>query len=111
MANAGHTAEARRPRFQELRYILEFRIRRCMAARDTAKLGAKWRPAFNHPNGQPLPRCPSCGRQIMDDNDLPIPVQELAKKRMRCRATDDNGVVCDQPLWRDPETGYWRRWR
>lgn len=95
-------------------------------ARDRAKLGAKWRPAFvalKHVNDGFI-RCPQCGRRLVDDKREPIQVggpggagqtgSGLWKKRSQCEwvladhnshsdpdSVQPNQVVegCGSPLW------------
>jgi hypothetical protein len=95
-------------------------------ARDRAKLGAKWRPAYQQrPYGEDgWLRCPQCGRRLVDDQRLPLAVGRpgqggqpgtgLWKRRARCtwvltnsrslqdsqRQEGDHLVPgCGSPLW------------
>lgn len=95
-------------------------------ARDRAKLGAKWRPAYvarKHLTDGFI-RCPQCGRRLVDDKREPIRIGEPAKpgqtgsglwkKRSRCQwvlsehnsnadseATEADQLIegCGSPLW------------
>ena len=90
-------------------------------ARDRAKLGAKWRPAFYRPKHtfDGFIRCPSCGRRLVDEEREPIcegkpgstgqPGTGLWKRRTQCewvlsneaRGEDGSRLVegCGSPLW------------
>lgn len=95
-------------------------------ARDRAKLGAKWRPAFQVRTKavDGFLRCPGCGRRLVDDKREPLLVGQpgkncqagsgLWKRRSRCewvlsdhRLDPDNGTEeadrlvegCGSPLW------------
>ncbi|MFO0804685.1 MAG: hypothetical protein U0791_16375 [Gemmataceae bacterium] len=103
-------------------------------ARDRAKLGSLWRPAFvsqSHLDDGFI-RCPHCGRRLVDDKREPVFVGQPAKdgqagsglwkKRSRCEwvladhtvAPDENQVQdrltpgCGSPLWQ--MTGEIRRY-
>lgn len=104
-------------------------------ARDRAKLGAKWRPAYQLRThmADGFLRCPQCGRRLVNDKREPLligqpardgrPGSGLWKKRSRCEwvLTDheaagetDNGEAgrlvpgCGSPLWQ--MTGEIRRY-
>ena len=90
-------------------------------ARDRAKLGAKWRPAFYRPKHtfDGFIRCPGCGRRLVDEEREPIcegkpgstgqPGTGLWKRRARCEwvlsneasGEDGSRLVegCGSPLW------------
>jgi hypothetical protein len=104
-------------------------------ARDRAKLGALWRPAFvsrSHDDDGFL-RCPQCGRRLVDDKREPVFVGQSAKegqagsglwkKRSRCewvlagnteapdaenQGPDRLTAGCGSPLWQ--MTGEIRRY-
>ena len=103
-------------------------------ARDRAKLGAKWRPAYQQFTflADGFLRCPQCGRRLVDDKREPLRVGRPAsdghagtglwKRRSRCEwvlsargtADADSGEPdrlvpgCGSPLWQ--MTGELRRY-
>ena len=103
--------------------------------RDRAKLGAKWRPAYQRRTqcDDGFLRCPQCGRRLVDDNHEPLrigrpgtngqPGAGLWKRRAQCEwvladRPDDKGAEveqadalvrgCESPLWQ--MTGEIRRY-
>lgn len=104
-------------------------------ARDRAKLGATWRPAYQRRNkaDDGFLRCPGCGRRLVDDKREPLragqpgtggqPGTALWKRRARCEwvlcsnGADADGEAgqgdrlvrgCGSPLWQ--MTGELRRY-
>lgn len=65
-------------------------------ARDRAKLGAKWRAAYQRKRTSEgtIVACPSCYRPVVDPNGILVPEAELHKKRMVC-----SNDTCKSPLW------------
>lgn len=59
-------------------------------ARDRAKLGPRWRPAYTLRRG--VVHCPACGNGQLDDDDDPIPEDWFAKAKRKCRP-------CGSSLW------------
>jgi hypothetical protein len=74
-------------------------------ARDRAKLGACWRPAFTVRHGDGYLRCPSCGRRLVDKDGVARTAEELGRKRSFCdHAIDGDGVTaagCGEALWQN----------
>jgi hypothetical protein len=97
----------------------------CVIARDRAKLGAKWHPAFQRRmRDDCFLRCPQCGRRLVNDEREPLQVGSpstngkpgtgLWKQRARCEwvlanhrdpndpeVDEGNRLVkgCGSPLW------------
>lgn len=80
-------------------------------ARDRAKLGAKWRPAYYVRNKQYTNQdgkivkfntvhCPTCGAQIVDGDDKPTDPKALAKKRHTCGSCKTSLWQMTGDLWR-----------
>jgi hypothetical protein len=63
-------------------------------ARDRAKLGAKWRPAYTMRTtmGESRVRCPRCGAEQVDDAGIYLDASEFAKRQKKC-------IACEEPLW------------
>jgi SNF2 family DNA or RNA helicase len=74
-------------------------------ARDRAKLGAKWRPAYTMRTtmGEGRVRCPKCGTEQVDKAGIYLDAAELAKRQMKCQKE-----TCREPLWQ--LTGELRRY-
>ncbi len=83
-------------------------------ARDSAKLGSKWRPAYfqgrqGHPKSEQFLRCPRCHARLvkdtgddkakdesMDQDGLNLDAEALAKKRLFCRNPVGKNKVCGE---------------
>jgi SNF2 family DNA or RNA helicase len=65
-------------------------------ARDRAKLGAKWRPAYTMRTtmGEGRVRCPKCGTEQVDKAGIFLDASEFAKRQMKCQKE-----ACREPLW------------
>jgi hypothetical protein len=65
-------------------------------ARDRAKLGAKWRPAYTMRTamGEGRVRCPKCGTEQVDKAGIFLDASEFAKRQMKCQKE-----TCREPLW------------
>jgi hypothetical protein len=65
-------------------------------ARDRAKLGARWRPAYTMRTtmGEGRVRCPKCGTEQVDKAGIYLDATEFAKRQMKCQKED-----CREPLW------------
>jgi SNF2 family DNA or RNA helicase len=74
-------------------------------ARDRAKLGAKWRPAYTMRTtmGEGRVRCPKCGTEQVDKAGIYLDASEFAKRQMKCQKES-----CHEPLWQ--LTGELRRY-
>src|SRR6516225_1607113 len=74
-------------------------------ARDRAKLGAKWRPAYTMRTtmGEGRVRCPKCGTEQVDKAGIFLDASEFAKRQMKCQKE-----TCREPLWQ--LTGELRRY-
>jgi hypothetical protein len=74
-----------------------------LIARDRAKLGCRWKPAFNKRTREEAVRCPTCGQRVCGDNDELLGAEDLSKRRMVCKAVLLEGGVrgdgCGAPLW------------
>jgi Type III restriction enzyme, res subunit len=78
-------------------------------ARDRAKLGAKWRPAFVHKPKDDALYCPKCGQRLVkkgktDDSageeaNVLLKVEDLARRRLKCHYKPEGKPVCGEPLW------------
>src|SRR5207244_831514 len=90
-------------------------------ARDRAKLGAKWRPAFFQRKSEEFLRCPKCHARLVkdtgddkakakdvDQDGLNLAEKDLAKKRLNCQNPQGKHKVCGEPLWQ--YSGELRRW-
>lgn len=87
-------------------------------ARDRAKLGAKWQPAYGRRNklDDGFLRCPQCGRRLVDDKRDPLcagqpasngqPGTGLWKRRAKCEwvLTDHQGGGAPEPEQADQLT-------
>ncbi len=60
-------------------------------SKEKAKLSYPWRPAALTTKRSLLPHCPACGRIAMKDDEY-LTFEEIAKKKVQCRA-------CNNPLW------------
>jgi SNF2 family DNA or RNA helicase len=71
--------------------------------RDRAKLGAKWRAAFNVSGRLRYPTCPSCGRILADKDGVVVKAESLARKRQTCEQVLEPalGLIdgCGEHLW------------
>jgi SNF2 family DNA or RNA helicase len=81
-------------------------------SRERAKLSYRWLPAVverlamsggrlvRDEGGEPLRRlcCPSCFTEIVDDEDVPLSGEDLARKKRRC-------LECESPLWQADRSG------
>jgi hypothetical protein len=74
-------------------------------ARDRAKLGAKWRPAYTMRTtmGEGRVRCPKCATEQVDKAGIFLDASEFAKRQMKCQKEG-----CREPLWQ--LTGELRRY-
>jgi hypothetical protein len=74
-----------------------------IVTRDTAKLGAKWRPAALKREGQVYLRCPQCGGRLVDEVGAALEWGALTKKRLTCDFVISRlGEIeegCGSPLW------------
>lgn len=81
-------------------------------SRERAKLSYRWMPAVverlavsggelvRGEDGEPLRRlcCPACFAEIVDDEGVPLALEELARKKRRC-------LECEGPLWQADGSG------
>ena len=74
-------------------------------ARDRAKLGAKWRPAYTMRTtmGEGRVRCPKCGTEQVDKAGIFLDASEFSKRQMKCQKE-----ICREPMWQ--LTGELRRY-
>jgi hypothetical protein len=72
-------------------------------ARDRAKLGARWRPAFLHRPGESFLSCPACGFWLVDGEGTALSEAGLSRRRQCCEHVlgddDKPSPGCGSPLW------------
>jgi SNF2 family DNA or RNA helicase len=78
-------------------------------ARDRAKLGAKWRPAYvTKPKDDAL-YCPKCGHRLVkkgktedsagEEANVLLKVEDLARRRLKCHYKEEGKPACGESLW------------
>jgi hypothetical protein len=78
-------------------------------ARDRAKLGAKWRPAYvSKPEDDAL-YCPKCGQRLVkkgatadsggEEANVLLKPEDLARRRLKCHYKPEGKPVCGEALW------------
>lgn len=81
-------------------------------SREQAKLAYYWKPAYclKLEGGEKMPACPDCGQLIVNDEGIPITVEDITKKKLRCRNEVAGGKgeekrACNSSLWQADRKG------
>ncbi len=73
-------------------------------SRERAKLGFRRKPAFTLRRRVEFPHfeylsCVQCGRELVDQEGVPLSEDELVKRKLKCTAVVKGETLCGSPLW------------
>jgi hypothetical protein len=78
-------------------------------ARDRAKLGAKWRPAYVAKAKDDALYCPKCGHRLAkkgktedsgeEEANVLLKPEDLARRRLKCHYKEEGKPACGEALW------------